>query len=43
MLGRSIRIGSIGGIAIEINPSWFLILGVVSYMLAVGVFSRCLR
>ena len=38
MLGRSLRIGSIGGIAIEINPSWFLILAVVSYMLAVGVF-----
>ncbi len=35
---RGIRIASIGGIAIEVHPSWFLIVGIVTYLLAVGFF-----
>ncbi len=38
MPGRGLRIATIGGIAIEIHPSWFLILGIVTYLLAAGFF-----
>ena len=38
MFGRGLRVASIGGIAIEIHPSWFLILGVVTFLLATGFF-----
>ena len=38
MLARGLRIASIGGIAIEVHPSWFLILGIVTYLLAAGFF-----
>ena len=35
---RGKRVASIGGIAIEVHPSWFLIVGVITYLLAVGFF-----
>ena len=38
MFARGLRIASIGGIAIEVHPSWFLILGIVTYLLAAGFF-----
>ncbi len=38
MFGRSFKIASIGGIAIEINPSWFLIVGLLSWTLADTIF-----
>ncbi len=38
MFARGLRIASIGGIAIEVHPSWFLIVGVVSWLLAAGLF-----
>lgn len=38
MPGRGLRIATVGGIAIEIHPSWFLILGIVTYLLAAGFF-----
>ena len=38
MLTRGFRIASIGGIAIEVHPSWLLILGIVTYLLASGLF-----
>ena len=37
-MGNSFRIGSIAGIAIEIHPSWLLILGFVAYSLSDGLF-----
>lgn len=38
MFGKSFTIGSIGGIAIEIHPSWLFIAALVSWSLAAGVF-----
>jgi Zn-dependent protease/predicted transcriptional regulator len=38
MLGRSFQVARIGGIGIEIHPSWLLILALVSYTLAEGWF-----
>ena len=38
MFTRGLRIASIGGIAIEVHPSWLLIFGIVSYLLAVRLF-----
>lgn len=38
MPSRGLRVASIGGIVIEIHPSWFLILGVVTFLLANGFF-----
>ena len=35
---RGLRIASIGGIAIEVHFSWFLILAVITYLLAAGLF-----
>ncbi len=40
MSARGFRIASIGGIAIEVHPSWFLILGVVAWMLASAFFPQ---
>jgi Zn-dependent protease/predicted transcriptional regulator len=38
MFGRSFQIARIGGISIEVHPSWFLILALISYTLADGWF-----
>ncbi len=38
MPARGLRIGSIGGISIEVHPTWFVIAGVVTCLLAVGFF-----
>ncbi len=38
MFGRSFTIARIGGIAIEIHPSWLLIFALITWSLAVGVF-----
>ncbi len=38
MLGGSFRIATIRGIAIEIHPSWLIIVALLSYTLAEGVF-----
>ena len=38
MFGRSFRVATVGGIAIEIHPSWLLILGLVSWSLSDAVF-----
>jgi Zn-dependent protease/predicted transcriptional regulator len=38
VFGKSFTIAHIGGIAIEIHPSWLLIVALVSWSLAVGVF-----
>ena len=38
MFGPSFRIGSIAGIAIEIHPSWFLVIGYLTWALAEFVF-----
>ncbi|MXW25227.1 MAG: CBS domain-containing protein [Dehalococcoidia bacterium] len=35
---RGMRVASIRGIDIEVHASWFLILGVITYLLAVGFF-----
>ena len=35
---RGLRIVSIGGIAIEVHFSWFLILAVITYLLGAGLF-----
>jgi len=35
---RGLRVGSIGGVAIEVHPSWLLILGIVTYLLGAGLF-----
>ena len=35
---RGLRVVTIGGIAIEVHPSWFLILGVIIYLLGAGLF-----
>ena len=40
MFARGFRIASIGGISIEVHPSWFLILGVFAWMLATAFFPR---
>ena len=40
MFARGFRIASIGGIAIEVHPSWFIIVGVVSWMLASAFFPQ---
>lgn len=37
-MGNSFRVARIAGIAIEIHPSWLLILGFVAYSLSVGLF-----
>lgn len=38
MFGKSFTVARIGGIAIEINPSWLLIVGVLAWSLSDGVF-----
>lgn len=38
MFGSSFTVARIGGIAIEINPSWLLIVGVLAWSLSDGVF-----
>jgi Zn-dependent protease/predicted transcriptional regulator len=38
VFGRSFTIARIGGIAIEIHPSWLLIFALITWSLAVGVF-----
>lgn len=38
MLGKNFTIGRIGGIAIEANPSWLLVLALVAWTLADGAF-----
>ncbi len=38
MFGRSFTIANLRGIAIEIHPSWLLIVALLSWSLAVGVF-----
>lgn len=38
MFGRSFTIARLGGISIEIHPSWVFIVALVSWSLAVGVF-----
>lgn len=38
MFGRSFQVGRIRGIRIEVHPSWFLVLALVSYTLADGWF-----
>lgn len=38
MFGNSFTVARIGGIAIEINPSWLLIVGVLAWSLSDGVF-----
>jgi Zn-dependent protease/CBS domain-containing protein len=38
MFGRSFKVASIGGIAIEIHPSWLIILGLLSFTLSNGFF-----
>ena len=40
MFARGFRIASIGGIAIEVHPSWFLILGGMVWMLASAFFPQ---
>ncbi len=35
---RGMRVASIGGIAIEVHPSWFLIVGIITWLLAVDFF-----
>ena len=38
MLSRGFRVGTIGGIVIEVHASWVLIFGVITYLLATGFF-----
>lgn len=38
MFGRSFRVARLGGIDIEIHPSWLIILGLVAYTLSESVF-----
>lgn len=40
---RNIRIGSLAGIPILVNPSWFLLFGLTTWILATQVFPDTLR
>ena len=37
-MGRAFKVGSVAGIAIEIHPSWLLILGFVAWSLSDGLY-----
>jgi Zn-dependent protease len=40
---KNIRLGSLLGIPILVNPSWFLLLGLVTWLLAAQIFPASLR
>lgn len=40
---KNIRLGSLLGIPILVNPSWFLLLGLVTWLLAAQIFPSSLR